>query len=168
MKTIKYYVMLVLFTGLFFYSAEVYANTTAENYVRITQPTSKDVIQTFDSEMNIMGEASVGTEINIVVYYGEEVEVLTDVLEKDEYKLKTVGATKTFNQLITLKEGQNNIVIEYQYGGKGAKGTLKITIVRKAEAEKEAIKGYINPQAIVDKIVIPSQEKTGTTSPAMK
>ena len=123
------------------------------NYVRITQPNIKDDIQTFDSQMNIMGEASVGTEIQMIVYYGEGVSL--SEMENSEYKIKVVGFTETFNQLIDLREGQNNILIRYQYADSNAIGTLSVRIIRRPAAEKEMIKSTINPQAIAEKIVSP-------------
>lgn len=179
MRRMKKTICLIFFASVACIGSSVYANTTnmpptagttsaakteEKKYVGITQPIPKEVIQTFDSQMNIMGEASVGTEISIIVYYGEEVNNFEEVTDKDEYKLKTVGATKTFNQLIHLREGQNNVVLSYQYADNGGKGVITIKIIRKPESEKEMIKGYMAPQAIVDKIVTSPSEEKPTTS----
>lgn len=134
---------------------------TEDYYVRITQPSLKDeTVQTFDTQMNIMGEATVGTDIKITVYYiKDEKDPMNETTEKEEYILKTVGATKTFSQLIDLKEGLNKVLIQYQYVNNGVKGSLSIKINRKPEAEKEMIKSYIKPQEIVEKIIPPTPEE---------
>lgn len=188
MKIMKKLFVSILFAGMVIVSTETFANevgtkqpihvakeTSAtakkENYVRITQPSQKETIQTFDSQINIMGEASVGTKITIIVYYGEEVDKLTEDMPKVIYELKPVGATGTFSQLIDLKEGpnkkegQNNIIIRYSYDQSNISGELYIKVIRKPEAEKELIKSYIAPQTILDKIVTPSEEGKAKTTP---
>ena len=136
-------------------ASETATTAVTEDYVRITQPNIKDEIQTFDSQMHIMGEASVGTEIQIIVYYGDTVEVLDATIEQATYKLKVVGATQTFSELIDLKEGQNNILIRYQYSGQSERGTLAVKVLRRSQAEKELIQSVLNPQVLAEKIVSP-------------
>lgn len=137
-----------------------------DEYVRITQSLeNKEEIQTFDSQINIMGEARKGTNIEIIVYTGEKVDhpVATQTNNYKVYKLKEVGATQLFSQLIDLyegdngTEGQNNILIKYTYPADEKSGSFYIKIIRKAEAEKEKIKSFIADDAsgILGKIKAP-------------
>nr|WP_307992958.1 hypothetical protein [uncultured Niameybacter sp.] len=127
-----------------------------DEYVRITQSLeNKEEIQTFDSQINIMGEARKGTNIEIIVYTGEKVDkpVATQTNNYKVYKLKEVGATQLFSQLIDLyegengTEGQNNVIIKYNYPPDEKSGSFYIKIIRKAEAEKEKIKSFIADDA---------------------
>ena len=112
-----------------------------DEYVRITQSLAgKEEIQTFDSQINIMGEARTGTAIEIIVYTGDKV---TDTNNYKTYTLKEVGATMLFSQLIDLKEDQNNVVISYSYPADEKTGKIYLTIIRKTEKEKEQIKSFI-------------------------
>ncbi|MGL5676498.1 MAG: hypothetical protein ACRDDX_08790 [Cellulosilyticaceae bacterium] len=178
MKRIKQMLCLIIFAGIGFVSMDTYATNTVHGpevvtnkpqevqepvvntikteekiSVRITQPPKKDDIQTFDSQMNVMGEAIVGTDIIISVTYDTNLVDLQEDQKTVEYKLKTVGATQTFNQLIDLKEGENTIVLRYVNGSD--KGILTLKIKRMSESERQLIKSYITPQAIVDKITTP-------------
>lgn len=117
-----------------------------DEYVRMTQSLeNKEEIQTFDSQINIMGEARTGTNIEIIVYTGKQVDKpeATATNNYKTYTLKEVGATMLFSQLIDLKEDQNNIVINYSYPPDDKKGTINIKIIRKSEKEKEKIKSFI-------------------------
>ena len=117
-----------------------------DEYVRITQSLAgKEKIQTFDSQINIMGEARTGTAIEIIVYTGDKVDnpKATDTNNYKTYTLKEVGATMLFSQLIDLKEDQNNVVISYSYPADEKTGKIYLTIIRKTEKEKEQIKSFI-------------------------
>ena len=117
-----------------------------DEYVRITQSLAgKEEIQTFDSQINIMGEARTGTAIEIIVYTGDKVDnpKATDTNNYKTYTLKEVGATMLFSQLIDLKEDQNNVVISYSYPADEKTGKIYLTIIRKTEKEKEQIKSFI-------------------------
>ncbi|MEF9959464.1 MAG: hypothetical protein RR448_03360 [Niameybacter sp.] len=120
-----------------------------DEYVRITQSLDKEEIQTFDSQINIMGEARTGTNIEIVVYSGEKMDrpAPTDSNNYKVYKVKEVGATKLFSQLIELSEGSNHVIIKYTYEPDGKSGSFTIRIQKKAEAEKEKIKTFIADDA---------------------
>lgn len=127
-----------------------------DEYVRITQSLeNKEGIQTFDSQINIMGEARKGTNIEIIVYTGEKVDrpVATQTNNYKVYKLKEVGATQLFSQLIDLyegengTEGQNNVIIKYYYPADDKSGSFYIKIIRKSESEKEKIKSFIADDA---------------------
>ncbi|MGL4362824.1 MAG: hypothetical protein ACRCSG_06110 [Cellulosilyticaceae bacterium] len=172
MKISKCYIMAIVISAIILKSSAVYATET-ENYVKITQPIAgpneEENLHTFDAQINIMGEATVGTSIHMQVYYGEplsknkdqEVELLKsgkDTIKRDEYFLKAVGATGTFNQLIALEEGNNNVILEYEFVNEDAKDVLVIRIYRKSEVEKKMIKSLISPQAIVDKIMTPTNQ----------
>lgn len=133
-----------------------------DEYVRMTQSLeNKTKIETFDSQINIMGEARTGTAIEIIVYTGEKVDS-PSATESNDYKVytvKEVGATKLFSQLIDLKEGQNNVIVKYTYAPDNKTGKIYITIVRKDEAEKEKIKAFIvdDTDAILGKIKEPTK-----------
>ena len=117
-----------------------------DEYVRIAQSlTGKEEIQTFDSQINIMGEARTGTAIEIIVYTGEKVDnpKATATNHYKTYTLKEVGATKLFSQLIDLQEDQNNVIISYSYPADKKSGKIYLTIRRKTEKEKEQIKSFI-------------------------
>lgn len=121
-----------------------------DEYVRIAQSLeNKDEIQTFDAQINIMGEARKGTNIEIIVYTGEKVEkpVATETNHYKVYKLKEVGATQLFSQLIDLSEGQNNVIIKYTYPPDEKSGSFHAKIMRKSEVEKEKIKSFIADDA---------------------
>lgn len=117
-----------------------------DEYVRITQSLeNKEEIQTFDSQINIMGEARTGTTIELIVYTGDKVDKpeATETNHYKTYTLKEVGATMLFSQLIDLKEGQNNVIIKYSYPADDKTGNINIKIIRKPEKEKEQIKTFI-------------------------
>lgn len=122
-------------------------------YIRITQPISKDnkpnII--FDSQLNLMGEARKGTEINIKVYGKYIIEDEEDFIPEnlaeeylvfliDEYDLKPVGTTNTFNQLIDLENGDNTVVITYSID-EDSRDVLYIYITRK---EKDILTNYVH------------------------
>lgn len=132
-----------------------------DEYVRITQSLeNKEEIQTFDSQINIMGEARKGTKIDIIVYTGEKVDspVATESNNYKVYTVKEVGATMLFSQLIDLKEGQNNILIKYIYPPNEKTGKIELKIVRKTDKEKEQIKSFIvdDPGAVLGRISAPT------------
>lgn len=125
-----------------------------DEYVRITQPIKKDgTTSTFDSQINVMGEAREGTKIVITVSLNTQ-----DKMEEKKlpvkYELSAVGATQTFNQLIELKEGTNIIAISYtNINTKDVYGEMTLTIKREKEDTKKAMKSYIvNPDVILDKV----------------
>lgn len=138
-----------------------------EEYVRITQPLLKDEIQTFDSQINVMGEARVGTELLMVTYTGAKVDNPEDGDNYTEYKVKVVGATQTFNQLIQLHEGTNHIIIYYTYKPAKADSQIQIVIERKSEIVKEQIKSYIvtDPGMILDQLSPDSPKQANPASP---
>ena len=122
-------------------------------YIRITQPTNKEYKPniTFDSQVNLMGEARVGTVINIKVYdkyiiEDEEDFFVKDLAKKyldaliDEFDLKPVGSTNTFNQLIDLEDGENTIVITYSVG-EDKEEVIYLFITKK---EKGILENYVN------------------------
>lgn len=123
-------------------------------FVRITQPTfkEKEAVSTFESQLNIIGEARVDTTIKIKVMYDNGEAKVYD-------ELKPVGVTQTFNQLIDLKVGQNVVVISATH--KDGKSTAEITgtITRKSEQTKEDLKNYIVQQ---NPIITAVPEKTAT------
>lgn len=121
--------------------------------VRITQPILEDKMQTFDQQMNIMGEATVGTAIKITVCYGGQQPLLTETREQEVYTLEKVGATGMFSQLIDLQEGENYVYVYYQYAGEQEIGKLSFTVTRIKESEKEIIKSYMDPQTIVENML---------------
>jgi hypothetical protein len=112
-----------------------------DEYIRIAQPVIKDNLITFDSQINIIGEAREGLDITIQVY---------ENLETDEdpvtYTVKKVGATQTFNQLIDLKEGNNVVAIQYVYVADKKEsplsGVMYFTINRKPEKTKQLMINY--------------------------
>lgn len=153
--------------GMFFVRTQVFATDTVSTNVRITQPSYKESIQTFDSQMNIMGEATKDTKITVIVYYGDEVDVLTEDTVKDVYELKPVGATKAFSQLINLKEGRNNIIIKYIYELGDEKGQIKMTIIRRAQAEKQLMRSYVAQQTLLNKITTSEETQSDGASKSL-
>ncbi|WP_053983052.1 hypothetical protein [Niameybacter massiliensis] len=135
-----------------------------DEYVRITQSLNKEKIQTFDSQINIMGEARTGTKIEIIVYTGEKMDTPapTETNSYKVYKVKEVGATKMFSQLIDLSEGTNHVIIKYTYEPDDKRGSQSIIIERKTEVEKEKIKTFIADDAsgILGKINEPAAKTT--------
>ncbi|MEG1829196.1 MAG: hypothetical protein RR309_07205 [Cellulosilyticaceae bacterium] len=125
-----------------------------DEYVRITQPIKKDgVTCTFDSQINVMGEAREGTNVVITVSLSTE-ENMEEKKLPVKYELPVVGATQTFNQLIELNEGTNIIVISYtNLNTKNVYGEMTFTLKREKEDTKKAIKGYIVDQKVIlDKV----------------
>lgn len=138
--------------------AEATITFEEEEYVRITQPLTEDIVRTFDSEMNIMGESRMDTELRIVTYTATTDKKIENPSEETpnytEYKLKKVGATQTFSQLIKLYEGFNHIIIYYTYEDHDEDGMINIVIERKSEEVKEQIKNYnaTDPKEILNQI----------------
>ncbi|MEG0326021.1 MAG: hypothetical protein RR618_05780 [Cellulosilyticaceae bacterium] len=125
-----------------------------DEYVRITQPIKKDgVTCTFDSQINVMGEAREGTNVVITVSLSTE-ENMEEKKLPVKYELPVVGATQTFNQLIELNEGTNIIMISYtNLNTKNVYGEMTFTLKREKEDTKKAIKGYIVDQKVIlDKV----------------
>ena len=129
-----------------------------EEYVRIAQPDTDKKIKTFDSEINIMGEAREGAEIEIITYVSTtetDISVLSDALPYyTVYKLNNVGATQTFSQLIKLYEGHNHILICYTYTPEEVDGMIEMIVDREPEEVKEQIKNYIvsDPMIVLEQI----------------
>ncbi|MEG1001455.1 MAG: hypothetical protein RSG75_10545 [Cellulosilyticaceae bacterium] len=125
-----------------------------DEYVRITQPIKKDgITSTFDSQINVMGEARECTSVVITVSLSTE-ENMEEKKLPVKYELPVVGATQTFNQLIELNEGTNIIVISYtNLNTKNVYGEMTFTLKREKEDTKKAIKGYIVDQKVIlDKV----------------
>ncbi len=82
-----------------------------DEYVKIIHPLmdlgEQSFVTTFEKEINLMGEARAGTQISILVYNG------TKIYKK--YELDPVGATQTFNQLLSLREKDNTVVLIYTH-----------------------------------------------------
>ncbi|ONI46911.1 hypothetical protein AN643_00985 [Candidatus Epulonipiscioides saccharophilum] len=82
-----------------------------DEYVKIIHPLmdlgESSFVTTFEKEINLMGEARAGTQISILVYNG------TQLYKK--YELDPVGATQTFNQLLSLREKDNTIILIYTH-----------------------------------------------------
>jgi len=115
-----------------------------DEYVRITQPTKVNT-STFESKINIMGEAKFGTNITIEVgsVSTDKDNKLLPKLPKI-YELNTVGVTETFNQLIELFEGQNEVVFTYtNEKDKRVRGSMSFMVTREPEETKESLKTYI-------------------------
>ncbi|MDF2614100.1 MAG: hypothetical protein K0S71_1886 [Clostridia bacterium] len=112
-----------------------------DKYVRITQPTKVNT-STFESKMNIAGETSQGTEIVIEVYNIQADKDDISLLKASKvYELKTVGITKSFNQLIELLEGENKVVLTYtNEKDKKDKEEMIFYIIRESEKTKESVK----------------------------
>jgi hypothetical protein len=171
MKISKKLVMLAAFISFGLFSSSVYASefntttsaatnvktetitkddkkieviTSEDKYIRITQPTKPNT-STFESKLIIMGETRQGTDIVIEVYSGKlDKETMAISKEPKIYKLKSVGITETFNQLIELEEGDNKIVLIYTNDkDKKDKEKMVFCITRESEATKEFIKSYI-------------------------
>lgn len=124
-----------------------------DEYLRITQPISKEDTKTFEKQLNVMGEARANTKATITVYYeNPEQRVIAGKAVSKTYELSEVGATQTFNQLIDLEVGKNKIVIKYEYGK--VAGSYELYIVRQSEVEKEQLKNFLvnDSSAILDKI----------------
>ncbi len=145
---------LFVVTVLFAFQMTAYAQIHFDDgeYIRITQPTSKDDKPsiTFDSQVNLMGEARKGTVINIKVYNKYIVEDAEDFIDKelakkyvdsliDEYDLKPVGFTNTFTQLIELEDGENTIVITYSID-EDKEGVMYVYITKK---QKDILKQFV-------------------------
>ncbi|ONI45462.1 hypothetical protein AN641_04095 [Candidatus Epulonipiscioides gigas] len=121
-------------------------------YVRITQPIiqiEEDfLITTFESEINMMGHARVGTKISITVYNGNEV--------YKTYELEEVGATQTFNQLVSLNEKDNTVVLTYTHKDiPNSTQELSTKIYRQPEENKLKIKNYVvsTPQDLPENLI---------------
>ena len=122
--------------------------TSEDGYIsRITQP-NKINMTTFESKINLMGEALYqGTEITIEVYDTKtfikagKTEVVYKTLPTNIYELGKVGATKTFNQLLDLAEGENKIVVHYL--ADKVEDEMVFYITRESEENKQQIKNYI-------------------------
>lgn len=124
-----------------------------DDAIRITQP-NKISSATFESKINIMGEAATGTDITIKIYNKKD-STKTDKSEvayKEEptkaYTLTTVGITKSFNQLLELTEGENKIVLTYTtvnpaVSKEKVQKSMVFYITRAPEADKERLKNYI-------------------------
>lgn len=128
-----------------------------DEYVRITQPIQKDgITSTFEEQINVMGEARKGTNITLKVYLSTSQEGNTISNQKPAiYKLTTVGAAQTFNQLIDLEEGYNTVMICYtNENTQDVYGEIKLVIKRQPEETKEAIKNFRvdSSNAILDKV----------------
>ncbi len=110
-----------------------------EEYVRITQPVQEkgsDYITTFDSQINMMGEARYGTQITIDVFNDDEL--------YKSYEIDAVGATQTFNQLINLGEKDNIIVISYSHEEDGIfNEEFQFLIFKEPQENKERLKSYV-------------------------
>ena len=114
---------------------------------RITQP-NKINMTTFESKINLMGEALYqGTDITIEIYDTKvftkagKTETYFKSLPTNVYNLGKVGATKTFNQLLDLAEGENKIVVRYTLNN--VKDEMEFYITRESEENKQQIKNYI-------------------------
>ncbi|OON97405.1 MAG: hypothetical protein ATN31_08245 [Candidatus Epulonipiscioides saccharophilum] len=98
-----------------------------DEYVKIINPLmglgENSFVTTFEKEINLMGEARAGTKISIVVYNGTKI--------YKEYELDPVGATQTFNQLLSLQEKDNTVVLTYTHPD------LKLIEVKDEKDEKD-------------------------------
>ncbi len=116
---------------------------------RITQP-NKINMTTFESKINLMGEASSqGTEITIEIYNTKTITKAgkTETIFKTEptyaYKLGKVGATCTFNQILDLSEGENQIVVKYINVTDKVDNKMIFYITRESEENKQQIKNFV-------------------------
>ncbi|ONI46795.1 hypothetical protein AN644_02525 [Candidatus Epulonipiscium fishelsonii] len=114
-----------------------------DEYLHITQPL--DNTTTFDSQINMMGEATEGIEIIIVVAQDETYNL---------YDVGTVGATETFNQLIDLYEGDNVISVA------GKHDTTVVEEIFEVRREPKENKNKLQNFVITGKEDLPSNLKT--------
>lgn len=134
-------------------------------FVRITQPTIKD---TFESQINIIGEARINTAIKIKVIYptkeGQESQEGKEAYKI--YELKEVGVTQTFNQLIDLEVGENTVVISVQHKDSEDIPNKTISITRKSEQTKDELAKFkADGSAILNAISPETKTTTKTTTP---
>lgn len=116
---------------------------------RITQP-NKINTTTFESKINLMGEASSQkTKITVEIYNTKTV-VKADKIEavfKSEptntYKLGEVGTTCTFSQLLDLAVGENKVVIKYVNAAGKVDDEMTFYITRESEENKQQLKNYV-------------------------
>ncbi|OON98888.1 MAG: hypothetical protein ATN35_03085 [Epulopiscium sp. Nele67-Bin004] len=108
-----------------------------DEYVRIARPivTDESLITTFESKINMMGEAREGTLIAITVYQDENV--------LNMYDLEPVGATQTFNQLIELGDRHNVIIVSYMHEADGVGSHIQLEIYRQPDENKALLKNFI-------------------------
>lgn len=121
---------------------------------RITQP-NKINTTTFESKINLMGEASSqGTKITIEIYNTKTITKAgkAETVFKTEptytYKLGEVGTTCTFNQLLDLLEGENKIVVQYENASSKVDDEMVFYITRESEENKQQIKNYVVFQSV--------------------
>ncbi|OON90920.1 MAG: hypothetical protein ATN32_02940 [Candidatus Epulonipiscium fishelsonii] len=101
-----------------------------KEYLHITQPL--DNTTTFDSQINMMGEAIEGIEIVIVVSQDEVYNL---------YDVGIVGATETFNQLIDLYEGDNFISVAGRYDEIVMEETFQVR--REPKKNKDKLQNFV-------------------------
>jgi hypothetical protein len=107
-------------------------------FVRITQPSIKENMSTFETQLNLIFEARLNTKITVQVLYGDK-----NLKETSKtYEVKTVGATQTCNQVVDLKVGENTILITAVHESTSGNEELSFFIIRKSEQTKEALINY--------------------------
>lgn len=121
---------------------------------RITQP-NKINMTTFESKINLMGEASSqGTEITIEIYNTKTITKAgkSETVFKSEptytYKLGKVGTTCTFNQILDLVVGDNKIVVKYTDATGKVNDEMAFYITCESEESKQQIKNYVVFQSV--------------------
>lgn len=121
---------------------------------RITQP-NKINTTTFESKINLMGEASSqGTKITIEIYNtktivkADKTETVFKTEPTQTYKLGEVGATCTFSQLLDLLVGENKIVVKYINAKGQVDDEMVFYITRESEENKQQLKNYVVFQSV--------------------
>lgn len=121
---------------------------------RITQP-NKINTTTFESKINLMGEASAqGMKITIEIYNtktigkADKIETVFKTEPTQVYELGEVGATCTFNQLLDLLVGENKIVVKYINAGNKIDDEMVFYITRESEENKQQLKNYVVFQSV--------------------
>ncbi len=114
--------------------------TSEDSSIRITLDAKKYYdLCTFEAQLNLEGGAKEGTNITIKVNnISKDKNRL--VLGTKEYKVATVGSTASFNQLIELFDGQNEINLTYTHEkDKKIQGNMIFVIEKFTESDKNKI-----------------------------
>lgn len=97
---------------------------------------------TFDSIMNVEGQAKQNTNITITVnQITADKENTITIVDSKIYELSKIGITESFNQLIELFEGTNQVVLVYSNTkDKQMDGEMSFIVIKEPEQTKENIK----------------------------
>ncbi|PHV70195.1 hypothetical protein CS063_12005 [Sporanaerobium hydrogeniformans] len=122
--------------------------TSEDSYIRITLDANKYYPTTFETQLNLEGGAKEGTNIVIKVNsISTDKEDTVLILDTKEYKVVPIGSTKSFNQLIELFDGKNEINLTYTHvKDKKINGTMTFVIEKFTEKDKSKMLELSKPE----------------------